>query len=62
MEMVYYQDMLIFDYQQKSSFLVQVDIGDGFNDPEDIQALFKKEGIRHYAVESPKSCCREKNT
>ncbi len=61
MEMVYYQDMLIFDYQQKIVFLVQVDIGDGFNDPEDIQAVFKKRrgAFGNYAVESPKSCCGE---
>jgi para-aminobenzoate synthetase component 1 len=61
MEMVYYQDMLIFDYQQKIVFLVQVDIGDGFNDPEDIQAVFKKRkgAFGNYAVESPKSCCSE---
>ena len=61
MEMVYYQDMLIFDYQQKTIFLVQVDIGDGFNDPEDIQAVFKKKSraFGNYAAESPKSCCRE---
>ena len=61
MEMVYYQDMLIFDYQQKIVFLVQVDIGDGFNDPEDIQAVFKKRRgtFGNYAVESPKSCCGE---
>ena len=30
MEMVYYQDMLIFDYRQKYVFLVQVDMGTGF--------------------------------
>jgi para-aminobenzoate synthetase component I len=62
MEMVYFQDMLIFDYQQKIIFLVQVDIGDGFNDSEDFQALFKKRrgAFGNYAVESPKSCCREK--
>jgi len=61
MEMIYYQDMLIFDYQQKIVFLVQVDIGDGFNDPEDFQALFKQRrgAFGNYAVESPKSCCRE---
>ena len=61
MEMAYYQDMLIFDYQQKTIFLVQVDIGDGFNDPKDIQAVFKKRrgAFGNYAVESPKSCCRE---
>ncbi|HJX31992.1 MAG TPA: anthranilate synthase component I family protein [Thermodesulfobacteriota bacterium] len=61
LEIVYYQDMLIFDYQQKIVFLVQVDFGDGFNDPEDFQALFKKKrgAFNNYTVESPKSCCSE---
>jgi para-aminobenzoate synthetase component 1 len=55
MELAYYQDMLIFDYQQKAIFLVQTDTGNGFYDLEDIQNKTKSWG--KYTVETPKSCC-----
>ena len=62
MEIAYYKDFLLFDYQQKNIFLVQADIGEGFNDPEQIKKLFKKNrgNLGDYKVESLKSCCNEK--
>lgn len=59
MELAYYQDMLIFDYQENTISLVQADIGNGFNDPDDIQAAFKekKNDIGTYTVSPPTSCC-----
>lgn len=63
MEMAYYQDLLIFDYQGKNVFLVQADTGSGFNDFEAIRELFVKGlgEVGRYAVESPKSCCTQKD-
>ncbi len=66
MEMVYYKDFLIFDYQKEEVFLIQADLGSGFNDPQEIKRLFTKKGIGSigsYSVDQPKSCCsREEYT
>jgi len=62
MEMVYYQDFFLFDYQEKTTFLVQVDIGNGFNDTRQIMNIAKKgmNPIGGYKVDVPQSYCSEK--
>ncbi|MFH0811425.1 MAG: anthranilate synthase component I family protein [Pseudomonadota bacterium] len=62
MEMVYYRDFLVFDYQEKNAFLIQADLGDGFNNQQELLDLFRR-GVGetgHYSVEPPQSCCTQK--
>ena len=59
MEMVFYRNLIVFDYQQKQAFLVQADSGEGFTDPTKIKEAFTKDAVKvgDYTVESPRSCC-----
>ncbi|MBW1678820.1 MAG: anthranilate synthase component I family protein [Deltaproteobacteria bacterium] len=59
MEMIYYKDFLIFDYQKEKSYLVQAETEKGFNNPQEIMELFGKGWgpASQFSVESPKSCC-----
>jgi para-aminobenzoate synthetase component 1 len=59
MEMAYYRDFLIFDYQKEKAFMIQADTGKGCSDPQEMIELFEKRKARvgSYSVESPQSCC-----
>jgi len=59
MEMAYYKDFFVFDYQNAKAFLVQAETGKGFSDPQEMIELFGKRKARvgPYSVESPQSCC-----
>jgi len=59
MEMAYYEDFFIFDYQSEKAFLIQADTGKGFSHPQKMIELFGKRSARvgTYSVEPPQSCC-----
>lgn len=61
MEMVFYQDLLVFDCQRASVFLVQVDVGNGYSDVHGLTDVLEAgmAPLDAYRVSPPASCCTQ---
>jgi para-aminobenzoate synthetase component 1 len=59
MEMAFYKDFLVFDYEQQQVLLIQADVGEGFSNPRAITDVINHVPVINssYSVALPKSCC-----
>ena len=59
METVFYKDFFLFDYQRQHVFLIQADLGEGFNAFKPLNEALEAAPVkfRSYSAASPVSCC-----